>query len=176
MPRINVEEFEIEEAMEYMAKDSESFKFKLAEIYIPIYTANNKSNKNEVEKLVLKLENDIRNKGNFIEIVRQFSRSRTASKDGQLGWVNEKLLNDAILKELKQTSKNDITKPIFIGNETSGGFYIFQLQDLKKEININEQTKRSIENFTYMNKVNVESKQYLSNLYEDTFIEFSAEY
>jgi peptidyl-prolyl cis-trans isomerase SurA len=173
MPKIQIQEFEIEEAMNYLAKDSKHSKFKLAEIYIPIFSTNSKSNKKEVEKLALKLEQDIKNKGSFTEMVRQFSRSNSASSNGQLGWVEETVLNEAILNELKQTTKNNITKPIYIGNKTSGGFYIFQLQDIKTEQNINDQTKREIENFIYMNKISIKSKQYLADLYKNSFIEFN---
>jgi len=176
LPKVQVQEFEIEEAMNYLAKDSERNKFKLAEIYIPIYSSNGKSNKTEVEKLALKLEQDIKNKGNFTEMVRQFSRSNSASKDGQLGWIEENVLNENVLNELKQITKNDITKPIYIGNETSGGFYIFQLQDTVTELHVDNQTRQEIENFIYITKLSIGSKQYLADLYKNSFIEFTNTY
>ena len=73
----------------------------------------------------------------------KYSISATANTGGKLDWINEKVINEKILNEIKQLGKGQITNPIILPN----GFLLLKVNDIKKEedkFNIDEQLNKVI--------------------------------
>ena len=132
-----------------------NFEFNLSEI------AYQAENINEVEDEYKNIKNDIEKLG-FENAALKHSLSNTASNGGNLGWVNEKAINDEILNQIKSIPVNSITKPIKIAS----GFVILKKnneREFKNEFNFEEELKKLInyekdqqlKNFSnlYFNKV-----------------------
>ena len=99
-------------------------------------------NINEVEDEYKIIKNDIEKLG-FENAALKHSLSNTASNGGNLGWVNEKAINDEILNQIKSIPVNSITKPIKIAS----GFVILKKnneREFKNEFNFEEELKKLI--------------------------------
>ena len=99
-------------------------------------------NINEVEDEYKIIKNDIEKLG-FENAALKHSLSNTARNGGNLGWVNEKAINDEILNQIKSIPVNSITKPIKIAS----GFVILKKNDqreFKNEFNFEEELKKLI--------------------------------
>jgi len=136
--------------------------YKLLEI---VYEIQNTS---EEKELYTSIVQDIDDLG-FENAAVKHSVSNTASNGGNLGWVNERLLNNDILNELNEISINSISKPIRI----SGGFLILKKEDEKiveSKINIEEELNKLI-NYEKNNQLNNFSNLYYNKVKKDVIID-----
>ena len=88
------------------------------------------------------IKKDILEKG-FDNSAAIHSISSTSKFGGDLGWVDEKVLNTKIKKEISKIKINNYTKPI----KVPGGFLILKLKDLKKtkkKLNITNEVEKII--------------------------------
>jgi peptidyl-prolyl cis-trans isomerase SurA len=167
-PNIAVFEYEIEEAVEYILKDSNRVRFNVSEIFIPVKNINKK---NETKKSLEKLVKEIEISNNFEEVATKISRSSTSKNFGNIGWLDENDINEKIFNGIKNLEKGEISNPVFIGDNESGGFYIFKLNDKKIERVIKEEEMNRVKSIIYNQKLNVAIKKYLDNLKSNAFVE-----
>lgn len=119
---------------------------------------------NEVDKFNEKLEkitNMIKEK-NFAEAAFNFSISDTSGNGGELGWIQENVLNKKIKKELKIINNGEFTNPIVI----PGGFLILyktNSRETKKNLDVNNELKSIIDRITN-DQLNRFSNIYLNKL------------
>ena len=88
------------------------------------------------------IKKDILEKG-FDNSAAIHSISSTSKFGGDLGWVDEKVLNTKIKKEISKIKINNYTKPI----KVPGGFLILKLKDhkkTKKKLNISNEIEKII--------------------------------
>ena len=129
-----IDEEKLKKQLENSNKNN--LEFNLSEI------AYQAENINEVEDEYKIIKNDIEKLG-FENAALKHSLSNTASNGGNLGWVNEKAINDEILNQIKSIPVNSITKPIKIAS----GFVILKKNDqreFKNEFNFEEELKKLI--------------------------------
>ena len=96
--------------------------YNLSEILFQLDSADELS-----EKYNLILDN-IKNSG-FKSSANIFSLSDSAKFGGEIGWVSENQLNDALLKEIKNLNIDNLTKPI----QTGGNYIIIKLNDKREK-------------------------------------------
>ena len=129
-----IDEEKLKRQLENTKKNN--LEFNLSEI------AYQAENINEVEDEYKIINNDIEKLG-FENAALKHSLSNTASNGGNLGWVNEKAINNEILNQIKSIPVNSITKPIKIAS----GFVILKKNDqreFKNEFNFEEELKKLI--------------------------------
>ena len=129
-----IDEEKLKRQLENTKKNN--LEFNLSEI------AYQAENINEVEDEYKIIKNDIEKLG-FENAALKHSLSNTASNGGNLGWVNEKAINEQILNQIKTIPVNSITKPIKIAS----GFVILKKNDqreFKNEFNFEEELKKLI--------------------------------
>ena len=61
-------------------------------------------------------------------VAQQFSQSTTSGQGGYIGWVAEGQLDQEIINIVRNLDKEGISNPI----NSSGGYYIFRLNDITK--------------------------------------------
>jgi peptidyl-prolyl cis-trans isomerase SurA len=129
-----VNEFELKEKIKRQIDNKKAFN--LSEIVFQIENLNDLKNTYET------IKSDI-NKLGFENAVLKYSVSNTSNEGGDLGWVDETLINNKILEELKAMSIGSITNPIRIPS----GFLILKVKDVKKietDLDLDQEVKKLI--------------------------------
>jgi peptidyl-prolyl cis-trans isomerase D len=70
---------------------------------------------------------------NFAELARKESEDPSAEKGGEIGWLNQGQLPEALDKQIFALAKGEISAPI----ETPVGFHIVKVEDIKEEKTLN---------------------------------------
>lgn len=163
-PNINISSSEVDDALEYLVEKPIRTRYNISQIII--YKNSHSSTKNIIEKLY----SEITGKNNFEDIASKFSQNNKENK-GYIGWIDEKDINPEIYLAIKNLQVNEITKPLYFGDDSSGYCIIVKLNDKKREkIAKNEDVLR-VKYILYNQKLSLEIKKYLDNLYDNSFIE-----
>jgi len=101
----------------------------------------------------------------------KFSRSPTAKNAGNIGWLDEKDISKNIFNQIKNLKKGEISEPLFVGSNTNGGYYIFKLNNKKRERIIKEDEMSRVKEVLYNQKLNIAIKKYLEKLRQEAFVE-----
>jgi len=132
--QLKVNEIELKEKIKRQNDNKKSFN--LSEIVFQI------ENLDDLKDTYETIKSDI-NKLGFQNAVLKYSVSNTSNEGGDLGWVDETLINNKILEELKAMSIGSITNPIRIPS----GFLILKVNDIKKiktDLNLDQEVKKLI--------------------------------
>jgi len=159
--KISINEKQLKEKILKQKKKTKSFN--LSEIVFQIESTNDLDNTYSL------IKKDIENIG-FESAVIKYSISKTANIAGELGWVNEALLDNSLVKELDSIPINAITSPIKI----SGGFLILKKNDTKEEekkIILEDELSKLI-NFEKEKQLNSFSNLYFNKIKNDQKINF----
>lgn len=124
-PNVVIPPEEVEEVATRLAARRGSIERRVAEIFIPV-----ESNAKENEALAdaNRLFEELRRGANFAGLARQFSQSGTAILGGDLGWVRDGELDEALNTVLAQMGPGEISRPV----RTVSGFHILLLRDMRK--------------------------------------------
>ena len=138
------------------------FLFNLSEI---IFNVENEEN---YEKKLEIIMNEINEKG-FENAALIHSISESKSLGGDLGWIEENMINKNLKNAIKDLKKGEFTDPQVI----PGGFIILKLKDIKKEnisMNIDSELKKLIKIKTNQ-QLNQFSNIYFNKIKKDIKIE-----
>ena len=164
-PRINVRESDIETAMEQLRNKIGKTEYLVAEIFLPV---DKPADQSHVRALANKLASELTSgKASFFKMAQQFSQSAGAAKGGDIGWIQEGILDEKIDASLASMSKDKIKGPI----KTISGYHIIMLRD--KRI-ISESTMPSEEQMTNsigLNRLERMQHRHLMDLKANAFID-----
>ena len=124
-------------------------------------------NKSKLEEKISIIENSIKRNG-FKNTALTYSISNTSTTGGNLGWIDENILNEVIKKEIDKIKVGEYTKPIL----TQNGFLIIMINDIKEEkieINIEEELSKLI-NIEANQQLNQFSTSYYNKIQKNTLI------
>ena len=168
-PRIKVTEKEIEEKTEYLLNKASEKEVHLSEILLTV--DNDKDNK-KVKEVADKLVAELRQDGNFEKIAKEFSKSSTAEKGGDMGWIRMEQLDKKISSVVKIMSISQISSPIRVDE----GYKILRLREKrnapsKAEMKTYKELKEKVKARLLMKKLELKTNQYLRRLRRGAFIE-----
>jgi peptidyl-prolyl cis-trans isomerase SurA len=132
--QLDVNEIELKEKIKGQNDNKKTFN--LSEIVFQI------ENLDDLKITYETIKSDISKLG-FENAVLKYSVSNTSNEGGDLGWVDETLINNKILEQLKAMSIGSITNPIRIPS----GFLILKVKDVKKiekDLDIDQEVKKLI--------------------------------
>ena len=118
-------------------------------------------NKEEIAKRYDEIAQNIIEKG-FENTASMYSISETSKIGGDLGWINEKSLNNLIKEKIEKLDIGEISKPIIIPN----GILILRIKNSKKtkiETNFDLELKKAI-NFEKSRQLDQFSKIYFNKI------------
>lgn len=157
-----VSEKEVQKELQNAKEDFAEEKYKLSEIFVGSKNAAAKAQ--EISEI---LQEDNR----FEYYAFQYSESPTASAGGQLGWVNIKTLAQPLQQAVKGLKKNQISKPIKVGND----YYILRLEQIyKPEQNKHMPSKEEVRTFLENQKLDTYATKYIQQLRQKAIVEFKA--
>ena len=163
--KIELDEDSIQlELQKIIENKSDLEEFRISEIEVSDY------NKSESEKIIANIKRQIEENG-FENTALKISNSSTASKKGDLGWINGKSLSEQIYKILNKMKIGDISNPI----KRQDSILFLKLNDKRiskvDDIDI-EKLKNRIINQKKNELFNLYSRSHLSKLKNTSFIDF----
>jgi len=120
-------------------------------------------------KNIFLLKNKIKIEG-FESVAVSLSISDSATRNGDLGWINENIISKKLLSAIANTPVGNISKPILLPN----AILIFKIRDKRKiEKNINlEEAKNVLVNSEKERILNMHSSSHYNNLRRSISIKF----
>lgn len=158
--KIFIDENELEKQLREI-KTAEIKQLSLSEIY---FTADSLE---EFNKKLNEIKNDITNKG-FSNAALIHSKSKSASQNGDIGWINENSLNQNVRSILMNIKVGEFTQPITV----PGGYLMLELKEkriIENEIDIDREREKLKRNLTNQ-QFNQFSNIYYKRIEKDSII------
>lgn len=122
-PRISVRDTDIQDRLERLNEKIGTTEYLVAEIFLPV---DDTANENDTRALAQKLAQEIKtDQAPFFKVAQQFSQNAGADKGGDIGWVQEGILDEKIDIALQDLEKDEVSNPI----RTPAGYHIILLRD-----------------------------------------------
>jgi len=161
--RISINFNEIDEQLQLVQNKKEIEEYLISEIVIkPVKKDKLKSVMEELKKRI-KIEG-------FESVAISLSISDSATRNGDLGWINENAISRKLLTLITNTPVGSISKPILLPN----GILIFKVREKRKiEKNINlEEAKNTLVNSEKERILNMHSSAHYNKLRRSISIKF----
>lgn len=161
--RISINLDEIDEQLKLIQNKKEIKEYLISEIVIE------PTEKDKLETVIKELKNKIKIEG-FENVAINLSISDSATRNGDLGWINENIISKKLLSVIANTPVGNISNPILLPN----GILIFKVRDKRKvEQNINlEEAKNVLVNSEKERILNMHSSSHYNNLRRSISIKF----
>ncbi|GEM_PF-6092398 len=141
-PRIVVSDEEVNRMVDsIIARQDELDEKQLAQIFIPV---SDDSKAGVARRTIERLHAQLRSGADFADLARTYSRDRSATEGGVIGWFRGGELIPAIDEAIKPLPKGGFTEPV----QSSNGWHLFKVMDIReapkpkmeatKEINITQ--------------------------------------
>ncbi|MDX1949827.1 MAG: peptidylprolyl isomerase [Rickettsiales bacterium] len=134
----------------------------ISEIVIPREFEDNSSTYELLDKIISTVNSGERN---FGDLALKYSVGKTASRGGQVGWIEEDKIMEPIKSEVKKTKTGKISNPIFVDNL----YVVIQVNERKIIDPAND--KNSIRDRLFAEKMEGQSKRYIKELRQKALIE-----
>lgn len=156
---ININENDINEAINQVKKDMSIQKYMVSEIVI------DKKDAKDIHQLVENLRQDPR----FELYAMQFSQSPSAANGGKLGWVSKGALPEILENKIYVMKEGEVSNAILYGKD----YYIFKLEKIFNPKTDTPQipSKEEMRTFLENKKLEEYSNRYIKNLRSRALIE-----
>lgn len=120
-----ITEPEIDEAVAKLRASAGQVEDLLSEIVIPVDSPDQEE---AARQTATQVSQQLRERGNFAALARQFSRGATAANGGDIGWAPRGSLPDELDAAVAKLERNSFTEPV----RSTGGYYIMGLRDRRR--------------------------------------------
>ena len=159
--RLSINVDEIEEQLKLIQNKKELNEYLISEIVIiPVEKNNSES---EIKELINKIKIE-----GFENVAKNLSISETATKGGDLGWLNENIISKNYKSKIAKTPIGSVSEPIFL----PGGILIFKVRDKRKIKRNIEEEKNQLVNFEKTKILRMHSSSHYDKLKRSTSIKF----
>lgn len=153
LPSVEIGEEEISNVYRKIISDSGQIQYRVSEVLLPF---DGESQQKSVLDLANRLSHQIRSGKKISDIARQFSKSASASKGGDIGWIRMGELDNKVNTTLNSLAVGDVSKPIL----TPNGYLIIQVKDKRKLGNLKpDEILISLRQYIFFNKTNISVKE-----------------
>ena len=152
---------EIEEQLKLIQNKKQLNEYLISEIVIK--RDDTMGLKSQIEELKNKIKID-----GFEKIAMDFSISETASKGGDLGWLNENIISKDYRSKISETSVGNISVPISVPE----GILVFKVRDKRNIERDLEKEKNQLVNFEKTKILRMHSSSHYDKLKRSTSIKF----
>jgi peptidyl-prolyl cis-trans isomerase SurA len=121
-PRVTVSDEEVDTAFTQMKSTSKQTQYGVSEIFLAVDVPEAEDS---VRQNIQSILGQLRSGANFSAIARQFSQKSSASNGGDIGWVTEADLPDAVAAAVVKTPPGAISDPV----RGPGGYYIVGVRE-----------------------------------------------
>lgn len=164
-PQIKVSDNEVDAILQRLQDNIGRTEYRVFEIFLPV---NDPKEEGDARKLAERLHGQIKSgKAPFQRVASQFSQSPGATRGGDIGWIQEGQLADALDQNLVKMEKGALSTPI----RSLSGYHLLYVAETRA---IDEETMPSrfkIENQLGLEKLDRLQRRYLLDLKTEAFIE-----
>lgn len=122
-PEVNVSESEIDNAVAQMSHGKGKTEYRVSEILLTVPSAEMENTvRHDADKII----EDVQKGGSFPAAARQYSKAPGAAQGGDLGWVQQGVLNAKLEEALATMHPGQMSAPI----RTEKGYHILFLRDV----------------------------------------------
>ena len=121
-PRVEIGDDEVDEALARFKANQGTAEVRVAEIFISV---DSPEQEDKVRQVAERLVEQLRGGARFPALARQFSQSASAAVGGDLGWIQQGQLDEALDATLMEMKVGTLSAPI----RTFGGYHILLLSD-----------------------------------------------
>ncbi|NKB20648.1 MAG: hypothetical protein GKS01_09125 [Alphaproteobacteria bacterium] len=125
VPRITIGDEEIAEVLARLKERKGQTEYRVSEIFLSVDNANQEST---IRKTAQRLTDELRAGARFAAVARQFSAAASASTGGDLGWIQESVLNENLAGVIPKLKQGTIAGPV----RTLSGFQIYRLDNKRR--------------------------------------------
>jgi peptidyl-prolyl cis-trans isomerase SurA len=129
--QVNITDEQVDAAIARLKEGAEKPQFHVGEIFLSV---DNPQDEAEVKMEAEQIGQQLALGANFPAVARQFSRAPSAASGGNIGWVQQGQLPEALDKALSDMQPGQITQPI----RAEGGYYILMMADRKEPVGTEE--------------------------------------
>lgn len=157
---------EVKEYVEQLRSKIGQTQYRVGEIYLPI-TKNNDAPK--VKKLANYLINEIKKGASFSQIALQFSKSPSARRGGDLGWLSENQLTKNVRDVVTSLKKKRMSKPF----KSDNGYRVLLLIDKQvlDEKNLKIPSNAEIKKILYSKKLQTIAQDMIKDLKKEAYVD-----
>ena len=159
--RLSINVDEIEEQLKLIQNKKQLNEYLISEIVIK--RDDTMGLKSQIEEVKNKIKID-----GFEKIAMDFSISETASKGGDLGWLNENIISKDYRSKISETSVGNISEPISVPE----GILVFKVRDKRNIERDLEKEKNQLVNFEKTKILRMHSSSHYDKLKRSTSIKF----
>ncbi len=121
-PRVTVSDDEVDNVFKQMQESSKKTQYAVSEIFLQV---DSPELEEQVRQSIQGILGQLRSGANFNAIARQFSQKASASNGGDIGYVTEDDLPDAVAAAVVKTVPGSISDPV----RGPGGYYIVGVRE-----------------------------------------------
>tara|TARA_Y100001936_G_scaffold210370_1_gene217101 strand:+ start:382 stop:1656 length:1275 start_codon:yes stop_codon:yes gene_type:complete len=125
LPRITISDEEVAEVLQRLKERKGQTEYRVSELFLPV---DNPDQESTVRKTAKRLSDELKGGARFAAVARQFSAAPTASTGGDLGWLQESVLNENLARIVPTMKEGDVVGPV----RTISGFQIYWLRAKRK--------------------------------------------
>jgi peptidyl-prolyl cis-trans isomerase SurA len=125
VPRVIISDDEIAETLARLKERRGQTEYRVSELFLPV---DNSGQESAVRKTAQRLTDELRAGARFAAVARQFSAAASASTGGDLGWIQETVLNEELAGVIPKMKQGTIAGPV----RTISGFQIYRLAAKRK--------------------------------------------
>jgi peptidyl-prolyl cis-trans isomerase SurA len=144
--RLTINKDEIQEQLETIdttGTNKVSEEYLMSEIVMPPVE------KDKIEEEIKKIKDRISTEG-FSNVALSLSISESAERGGDIGWVSEKVISNELKTKIQNTSKGEISEPIFLKE----GILLFLIRD-KKLVTQSEELEKTKNRLVQIEKAKI---------------------
>ncbi len=151
----------------HIGEFTQKAKWHLHVIYLPYPTGGTDKDKEEVDKLAVKLKKQLDGGASFAAMARQYSQGPGAKEGGDIGYLAPGDLDEYLRKAIANIPSGGLSDPV----KTDDGIYIFRVDNIEEgESKSLEESKSSIRRFLYQREVNKRYEEWLRGLRQRSYI------
>lgn len=164
-PKIDISDNQIDASLQKLKSKEGSQEYLMAEIFLPVDNAQQEANvKQFADRLTAELSGG---KAPFSGAASQFSQSASASKGGDMGWVQADQLPQEVGDVVAQMKEGELSKPI----RSLSGYYIVLLRKTRQITADTMPSRDDIRQQIGMSQLDRMQRRYLLDVKSSAFIE-----
>lgn len=164
-PQVFVSDSDIDDARNRLIDAQGKAEYLIAEIFLPVSTPSDEA---DVRKTITRLAKETkRDSGAFYKLAQQFSKAAGAAQGGNVGWVQQGQLDDALDQSLSTLEKGQVSDPV----RSSDGYHLLFLRDRRVVDAENLPSDSQIQYDIGIERLQRIERRYLMDLRASAFIE-----